>query len=201
MSVWPETQPITNYQVPRVQQPPGWGELQNVGFSAHDIIESSARAYDLGGFSFNPADQMTQILKSGSKNLLTDSVSLPGIFTIPVCELDSGYSWTRTVDDFFESLSGPGALRSNNDNGMQATFCWCLDVQDKNGKVFKDYIDLANWRGGSNPFCSTLISNTREPPPRKGGEGKPESDVVHDGREKERQASLSDREKSVKDEL
>jgi len=179
MSVFPQSQPLSPYLVPRIQNPPGWGNVGDVGIDTHQIIESSADGFAIGGFSYNPVNDIASTLGSTTRNLLTDSVSLPGVFNIPICALDSTYGWTPTLEDFFNSMAGPGALHDHNDFGSQSPLCYCLGLKDALGKVFDDQIDVAAWHGGSNPQCARgyntpggrpIPSETRtRPKPTPGG--------------------------------
>jgi len=165
MSVFPQSQPLSPYLVPRIQNPPGWGNVGDVEIDTHQIIESSADGFAIGGFGYNPVNDIASTLGSNTRNLLTDSVSLPGVFNIPICALDSTYGWTPTLDAFFNSMAGPGALRDRNDLGTQSPLCYCLGLKDAQGKVFDDHVDVANWHGGNNPQCAPGYNTRGGPPP------------------------------------
>ncbi|RDW58668.1 hypothetical protein BP6252_13144 [Coleophoma cylindrospora] len=175
MSVFPQSAPLQTAKDPRIQDPPGWGNVEQVGITTYQIIESSADGYAIGGYDYNPEPDIAKMLESTTRDLLTDSVSLPGVFNIPICALDSRYGWTPSVDKFFHALAGPGALLEDNDNGQHSPLCYCMGVKDKFGKKFDDQISLKGWYGY--PWCpigefntpggapSSTPTLTTEPPP------------------------------------
>lgn len=162
MSVYPQTEPITNDQDPRIQNPPGWGDIEDLGITTWQVIESSADAYSLGGYNFTAAQDFKRILTSTKRDLIKDSVALPGVFNIPICALDNTYGWTPTLDSFFYSLAGPGAILDNNDHGQQPPFCYCVGVKDRFGKSFDDHVDLQQWHGY--PWCNYGLNKPDGPP-------------------------------------
>lgn len=175
MSVFPQSAPLQTAKDPRIQDPPGWGNVEQVGITTHQIIESSADGYAMGGYDYNPQPDIAKMLETTTRNLLTDSVSLPGVFNIPICALDTSYGWTPNVSKFFHALAGPGALLEDNDNGQHAPLCYCLGLKDRFGKNFEDQISFKGWHGypwcpmgefntpGGQPSSTSTI--TPEPPP------------------------------------
>ena len=128
------------------------------------IIESSADGFAIGGFDDNPAADVASTLQSTTRDLLTDSVALPGIFSIPICHLNSSYGWTPTLESFFKTMAGPGALFGENGHGQQTPLCYCLGVEDQFGKNFNDQVDVAGWHGGGDPYCDAGYNKPGGPP-------------------------------------
>ncbi|KAI9697327.1 MAG: hypothetical protein M1820_007833 [Bogoriella megaspora] len=152
------------YVTPWVQNPPGWGALSssNISFSTWDVIESSADGFDLGGYGYNPLDNINaDFIKNASPDILSDSVKLPGFFNIPICPLDKSPLGVNDLDSFFGILAPVGARWSpgpeNNGGTYNSPFCYCLGIKDQNGKAFEDEIDVKNWAYGQNDFCDSVV--------------------------------------------
>lgn len=153
-SVFPQKEALSSYEDPRMQNPPGWADVFGRGFTTWDIMQSSYDGFMLGGYGYSPETDFASIVTDlHPQQIIDSSVSLPGIFTIAQCVLDSSHPKTPDLQSFFNALAGPGALWTQDDQGDEASLCFCLGLTDKNGKKFEDYIDVGGWATGSNPFC------------------------------------------------
>lgn len=162
-----------------VQDPPGWGDLGQWGIDTHQVIESSAEGFLIGGFRNNTGPDFTKLATQGF-DASANSMSLPGVWSIPVCALDNTFGWTPKLSDFFGALSGPGAMNSDDDHGHQPTACYCRGVKDSQGNLFDKQLNFGSWfdrecnihglnvPGGSPPEdpAATMVSH-----PNTGGPG------------------------------
>ncbi|GIK01641.1 hypothetical protein Aspvir_005679 [Aspergillus viridinutans] len=121
---------------PHPQNPPGWKEIENNGFSTWDIIQSSASAFTHGGFDYQFDNDLESYLDSQDwSTLLSPPASLPGVFTIPHCQVMPNDD-AKNIQAFADWLDGPKTNLLN----KKSSFCLCKDIQDKNGKKFSDYV-------------------------------------------------------------
>lgn len=107
-----------------VKPPPGTDKLKNMlGFTVKDAMKSSIDAFNKGGYKFS-LDKMTDQLFDGDvqKNF-KDGVRFKGVFSIPVCEVETSDQFDDLEIDSQNSVYW-GAIEKNypdsgNRNGIQ----------------------------------------------------------------------------------
>ncbi|GIK07701.1 hypothetical protein Aspvir_003368 [Aspergillus viridinutans] len=128
---------LLNAPYPNTQNPPGWKEIENYGFSTWDIIQSSADAFTRGGFDYQFDNDLESYLNTQDWNtLLSPPSQLPGVFTIPHCQVMPNDD-VKNIHAFADWLDGP---KTDLRRDKKSSFCLCQDIQDKNGKKFSDYV-------------------------------------------------------------
>lgn len=132
------------------------------GIDLGTIIESSSDGFDIGGFGYSPSLNIGNVLINSHSDVQSNPLRVPGVFSIAQCKLGQKNPAIPVpgVKEFFESLSGPGAVNANNDKTInfsryvlptfnvranKRSFCYCVGIKDQNGKSFEDYLDLGSW--------------------------------------------------------
>lgn len=160
---------------PNMQLPPGYDQLESINIKLTDVIQSSADGFDMGGFKYDSANNVNSLLTSHGESILQASNgAFPGLFSVPICALDSSYGYTPSLSDFKDALGAkPGDMFPN--LILPPSFCYCVGLDDGHGVKFEDVADVLTWARPNQ--VSDMCSGGRNtkggprPPRRRGGGG------------------------------
>ncbi|KAL4919656.1 hypothetical protein BDW62DRAFT_209603 [Aspergillus aurantiobrunneus] len=158
----------TTGKPPGITSIPGWKELEKeVGITIEDAMLSSIKAYNIGGHKYDASEYIDELFEGDIQEKVHEGPRMPGVFTFPVCEVQTSEEFSVTGLDgktsdssSWNKLDYNKPVGKHSSNGIQ--ICMCAQTKDRNGVSIRklpnpgpgSFRDLINDKGHSK--CSLV---------------------------------------------
>lgn len=96
----------------------GWKDLEKeVGATVHDAMRSSIDAFEKGGYKYDSADYTDNIFEGNVREKIDLGSRYQGVWTIPVCEVESSSQFEDIKIDKDTSLYWSTVDKNHPDEG------------------------------------------------------------------------------------